>query len=105
MNNTQDLSQFGFREKKLAAELLALYGTLNDDSHLNDGVAVEFNPHSANVFLVDEDYNVAFEFDGKLVDFLSCPNCGYENVAPEFVSECTDECCKEYFGEIEDNYK
>ena len=57
--NTQDLSQFGYREKKEAGELLSIYGTDDDISDLGDGVKVEFNLNSGYVFLVDENLNTA----------------------------------------------
>ena len=45
MRNTQDLSEFGYREKEMAAELLRAHGSLNDNTKfLDDGVNVEFNP-------------------------------------------------------------
>ena len=53
MNNTQDLSKFGFRELKEAGKLLTKY--CDDSSILGEGVAIEFNPNSGNVFLLDED--------------------------------------------------
>lgn len=57
--NTQDLSNFGYMEKKEAGKLLSIYGTKDDISNLGDGVKVEFNPNSGYVFLVDNDLNTA----------------------------------------------
>ena len=99
MNNTQDLSKFGHKEREEAGELLSLLNTNKDHSSLGDSVAVEFNPHSGYVFLVDEDYNVAMEYDNELHDFLSCPECGHEAIEPDFVSESRDVCCKEYHSD------
>ena len=57
---TKDMSDFGYRELKLAGELLALYKSDKDlTKYLGNGVAVWFNKHSAMVFLCDEDYNTA----------------------------------------------
>ena len=62
--NTRDLSKFGLREIGITAELLTRYANgrqswVSDQDELGDGVAVEFNPNSGNVFLVDEDFRVA----------------------------------------------
>lgn len=88
--NTQDLSKFGFRELDIAADLLKAFAnpsknSIADDLELSGGVQLEFNPNSGNVFLVDEDYNVAMlNDDNKLENWLNCGNCGYENWASEF---------------------
>ena len=100
MNNTQDLSKFGLREKKITSELLALLGTEKDQSNLYENISVEFNPNSGMVFLVDSDFNVAVLNNGFLVDFISCPNCGNEAAKPDFKDEYNDKCCIEYFNEI-----
>lgn len=101
--NTQDLSKFGYRELDMAGNLLKLYKSDKDESRLQGSVNVEFNPESANVFLVDEDYNVAMEYDGKLVDFVVCPECGHEDFKPDFIGEYSKKCCQEYYKELYDN--
>lgn len=98
--NTQDLSKFGYRELDMAGDLLKLYKSNNDESRLYGNVKIEFNPYSANVFMVDEDYNVAMEYDNKLVDFLSCPNCGHEGFKPDFIGEYSEKCCEEYYNDL-----
>jgi hypothetical protein len=75
--NTRDLSKFGLLEIGITAELLTRYANghqswASDQDELGDGVAVEFNPNSGNVFLVDEDYRVAMvNDDGKLLRLRS----------------------------------
>ncbi len=76
-DNTQDLSKFGLRELAIAAQLLKAY-TENVPEFLHDGVKIEFNPNSGEVFLVDYDYNVAMIRDGELKQWFSCSNCGKE---------------------------
>lgn len=99
--NTQDLSQFGHREREIAGELLLTLGTSKDHTkHLGEGVAVEFNPYSGYVFLVDENCNVAIMNDSILEDFHTCPNCGGEGVASEFRSDNIDKCCQEYADDL-----
>jgi hypothetical protein len=78
---TNDLSRFGFRELKMAAELLTAYTTGGKPDFLGDGVAVWMNSLSGNVFLSDEDFNVGMMNGDKLEQFHSCPNCGHEGFA------------------------
>ena len=100
--NTQDFSKFGYRELAIAADLIKAY--LKHKSLLDDGVRIEFNPSSGDVFLVDEDYKVACMNGENLELWLYCPNCGHEDFKSEFLATCNeDECCVEYFNEIEEN--
>lgn len=82
MNNTQDLSKFGYRELDIAADLLKAYAT-SPPEFLTDGVTIEFNVNSGEVFLVDEDYNVAMLSDGKLAEWYTCAYCGKEGFAED----------------------
>ena len=98
---TKDFSKFGSREREMASELLAAYGTDKDKTKfLGQGVEVCFNTHSAYVFLSDEDFNVAIMEGGELVDFITCPNCGHEDSLPDFLESCGNDCCKEYHAEL-----
>jgi hypothetical protein len=87
--NTRDLSKFGLREIEITAELLTRYANghqswASDQDELGDGVAVEFNPNSGNVFLVDEDLRVAMVNDnGKLENWVNCFNSGAEEFRGE----------------------
>ena len=79
MSNTRDLSLFGYRELAEAGAMLSAYKGDDDlTKHLWDGVAVEFNPNSGNVFMVDDHFNVAMMADGKLCDFFTSPYEGLE---------------------------
>lgn len=102
MHNTQNLADFGMIERDEAGTLLKTLGSYKDKTQFfgDRGVAVEFNPMSGMVFLVDGDYNVAV-MDGEfLVDFITCPNCGGESTGPDFRDDCTDECCQEYADDL-----
>lgn len=103
MKNTRDLAQFGHVERKEAGRLLSALSSNKDKTvhfqHL--GVAVEFNPMSGYVFLVDEDYNVAIMNGDELEDFHTCPNCGGEGVASDFRQDNEAECCQEYADDME----
>lgn len=76
-DNTQKLKDFGYREIGMAGDLLRAYA---DNPHVFSGSleAVEFNPNSANVFLISEDYEVAMMNGDTLEQFYSCPECGAE---------------------------
>lgn len=99
MNNTQDLSNFGYRELDMAGELLREYAN-NPNVLPGDGVKVEFNPMSGNVFLVDEDYNVAMMNGDTLEQFFSCPYCGHEGFLEDMIHDHDDEDCTEYLIQI-----
>ena len=86
---TKDLARFGFRELRMAAELLTAYRSDEDETELlaGDGLAVWMNTHSGYVFLCDEDCNVAMTSGGKLEDFLTCSYCGHEGVRSEVADD------------------
>ena len=100
--NTRDISEFGYREKDIAADLLKAHGTYKDKTRFLCGnVSIEFNLYSGYVFLVDEDCNVGVLNDnGELEDFITCPDCGGEGVASEFREDNSDDCCQEYADEM-----
>jgi len=101
--NTRDLSNFGLREIGIAAELLTKYAGgrsswASDQDELADGIAVEFNPNSGNVFLVDSDYGVAMVNDnGNLENWVYCFNCGAEGFRSDLTLN-TDGNCAECAG-------
>lgn len=96
MDNTRDLSKFGQSERQEAAKLLTAIGTTQDTTKfLNEDVAIEFNPNSGCVFLVDSDCNAAMLNGDKLEDFITCAECGGEGYASEFKEDNTNECCQE----------
>ena len=86
MTTTTDLARFGFRELKMAAELLTAYCD-NPPDWLADGVHLMMNTHSGYVFLTDEDYNVAMMNGGKLDAFVSTPYHGHEG----FIDDLTEQ--------------
>jgi len=98
MDNTQDLSKFGSRELGEAGQLLTALSERNFEqgSDLGEGVKVEFNMNSGNVFLVDEDYRVAMLNEGKLENWLNCSVCGEEGFRTEVEFEDDYQCkaCK-----------
>jgi hypothetical protein len=98
---TTDISQFGYIERKEAAMLLTAHQTENDDTEFFDseGIHIMFNTQSGYVFLTNDNFQVAMMAGEKLVDFLTCPNCGNEGFKEEVNSG--EPCCKEYIKELE----
>ncbi len=96
---TKDLSRFGFRELKMAAELLTAYRTDKDATTLliGDGLAVWMNIHSGYVFLCDEDLNTAMMSGEILEDFETCGYCGHEGVSSEVLD---DDHARGQYGEL-----
>lgn len=100
--HTANFEKWGFKELSEGADLLKLYAKTGCD-FLTDGITLNFNDSSSKVFLSDEDFNVGVEEDGKLVQFFSCPECGFEGTASEAKDEGKDfeeyqgSCSKECF--------
>ena len=102
IENTRDHSKFGLREIGIAAELLTKYAGgrsswASDGDELADGIAVELNPNSGEVFLVDENYGVAMVNDhGNLENWVNCSYCGREGFRSELPLDADGNCadCK-----------
>lgn len=83
---TENLADFGARERHMLAEILALPlpSTFSDD-----GVRAAFNRNSGYVFLVNDDYQCAMLNDdsGKLEVFHSTPYEGHEGFITDLLLE------------------
>lgn len=84
MSYTENLAQFGVRERHIAAELLS---QPLPDNFSDSGVRVAFNMNSGYVFLVNDDYQCAMMNGDKLEIFHSTPYEGHEG----FLSDLLDE--------------
>jgi len=100
MTNTRDLTKFGYRELDEAITLLKALRDNDKTRFLNDGVAIEFNQNSGNVFLVDEDCNVAMMNGDNLEDWFSCPICGHEGFLEDMEHNEDNKECQEYLKGI-----
>ena len=80
---TKDLTEFGFKELDMAADLLKAYSNDKNSVDFSDGVAVFMNKNSGIVFLSDSDMRVGVLEDNKVVEFFSCPECGNEGTQSE----------------------
>lgn len=100
MSTTTDLSQFGYREIKMASELLNAWvknGLPDDFEH--DEVTVMMNTNSGNVFLTNSEYQVAMMNGDSLESFYTCPECGHEGFKDEMHHDGGSEC-RRYLREI-----
>ena len=103
MNNitTTDLSNFGYREREMAEELLRASREQGfPDDFEDDETTIMFNTHSGNVFFTNADYQAAMMNDNKLESFYSCPYCGHEGFADEMEHEPENSDCTRYLVDI-----
>lgn len=82
------MEHFGIREIEMAADLMKAYA--NGEAPTNfydDGVTVEFNPYSGNVFLTNSDYQVLMLDDnGNLYEWYFLSYAGNEGDAQTLYS-------------------
>lgn len=96
---TTNLADFGYREKRMAAELLnAMCNGLPDD-FADDQVTVMMNTNSGNVFLTNSNCDVAMMNGDKLESFYSCPQCGHEGFKEDMPHKGNAEC-RRYLKDI-----
>jgi len=96
-STTTDLAKFGYRERKMARELLQASEDQGFPEDFNDDeVTIMMNFNSGNVFFTNSDCQVAMMNGDKLESFYSCPNCGNEGFADEVLTK-SGKCkeCKE----------
>lgn len=76
---TEDLAQFGYRERELLIELLQAWNEQGLPADFSDeNVRPAFNMSSGYVFLTNEDYQVAMIRNGSLEVWHSLPYSGQE---------------------------
>lgn len=85
---TENLADFGMREIEMLRDILDawLNSGLPDDFY-DDDVRPAFNRGSGYVFLVNSDYQVAMEVDGRLESFYTTPYSGHEGLYEDLVYE------------------
>ena len=104
---TEDLSDFGMREIEELRDILDawLKNGLPDDFEYS-GVKPAFNRSSGYVFLVNDEYQVCMEVDGKLESFYTTPYSGYEGFYEDLLDEADeswDEEDLEYLRDLAEN--
>ena len=98
---TTDLSCFGWREKKMATELLdAMIEQGLPNEFWDEEVTVMFNTHSGYVFITNSEFQVAMLNGNTLEMWHACPECGYEGFLEDMDHNPDDEYCQEYLRQI-----
>lgn len=93
---TTNLGDFGWRELKIARDLLdKMIEEGLPDEFYDEGVEIMFNRHSGKVFLVNEEFQVAMLNGDELEMFYSCPECGAEGFADEIEWDKEKRLCGE----------
>ena len=85
---TTNLADFGWRERKMAADLLVAscdHGFPDDFS--DDEVAIMMNKNSGNVFFTNADCQVAMMNGDDLESFYTTPYSGHEGFAEDLKDE------------------
>lgn len=98
---TTNLAKFGWRERRMAATLLAAacdQGFPVDFT--DDEVVLMMNTSSGNVFLTNSDFQVAMMNGDKLESFYSCPECGHEGFAEDMKHGEDNPECQRYLKDI-----
>jgi len=103
MTTTTNLADFGYREIKMARDLLDAWvnnGLPEDFS--NDGVTLMMNQNSGNVFLTNDEFEVAMESNGELYSFYTSLYEGKEGSFDDLLTEYKDMCeeDKEWFRDV-----
>lgn len=99
---TDDWSEFGWREKNMAIELLVAWRDDKTERDLDglyagSGVRAAMNKNSGYVFLTNDEYE-AFMLNGdsKLDIHLNCPECGNEGFPPYLYGHPNCDECKKH---------
>ncbi len=106
MSYTENLGDFGYRERRMMEEILHRWnrGGL-PTSFYHGGVKFAMNSSSGNVFLTNEDYQVCMLNGDELDMWYSCPHDGREGFLEDLLLEYAEMCREdqEYLGSIADN--
>jgi PAS domain-containing protein len=81
---TENMADFGSRERKMAAKLLAAE---LPREFSNSGVRLAMNKSSGFVFLTNDDYQVAMMNGNKLAIFHTTPYEGHEGFIEDLLNE------------------
>ena len=90
MNNgyTENLADFGYRELYMVKDILTAWldGNGLPDDFEDEGVRFAFNANSGNVFLVNDENQVAMEADGQLYSWYWLGYHGYEGFLEDLLN-------------------
>ena len=101
---TTDLSDFGWRERRMAATLLTVSCDqgLPDDFE-DDAVTIMMNRNSGHVFLTNSEFQVAMMNGDALESWYNCPYCGHEGFKEDMEHGTADDRhpdCTEFLVQI-----
>ena len=100
---TTNLADFGWRERKMAAELLTVSCEQGFPEDFEDeGVQLMFNRNSGYVFFTNEEYQVCMMNGDKLESFYTTPYHGYEGFADELKEQYEQD--KDSWNEMDVQY-
>lgn len=89
---TTDLAKFGWRERKMAAELLtAMCEQGLPEDFIDDEVTIMLNTYSGYVFLTNSEFQVAMMNGDKLESWYTLPYSGEEGFKEDFEGRSKDE--------------
>lgn len=92
MCTTTDLAKFGFSERKELVRLLNAWTEQGlPEGFYNQEVTAMMNTSSGNVFLTNEEFQLAMLNGNKLEIWHNCDNCGHEGFADD-CQLCKDGC-------------
>ena len=107
MSVTTDLKDFGYREIEMLRDILDAWVKHGLPEDFNgEGVHPMFNMNSGDVFLTNEEFQVAMLNGGDTLEsFYSCSECGYEGFMGDMENAVElgyggKACCEEYVKEI-----
>ena len=88
MTTTTNLSEFGNRERALVIELMTEWNNGNLPSDFaEENIQIMLNTTSGNVFLTNDEYQVAMMNDDKIESFYVSPYAGTEGFYDELAKE------------------
>ena len=82
-NRKMELAGFGYREMALAREILTAIANGLPEEFLPDGLAIELNPLSGEVFLVNDYDQIAMMNGDSLEMYYILPHSGEEGFRDE----------------------
>jgi hypothetical protein len=98
---TTDFSRFGWRERKMAEELLKASREQGFPADFDDDeTTIMFNTRSGKVFFINANYEVAMMNGDDLESFYICPVCGHEGFMEDMGHGEDTEGCQEYLTDI-----
>jgi hypothetical protein len=98
---TTDLGQFGWRERKMAEELLRASREQGFPEEFDDDeTTIMMNRNSGSVFFTNSNYDTCMMNGDKLEMWWNCPVCGHEGFPEDMPHGEDDPECQRYLRDI-----